>query len=107
MPRTGGAAASLSGTAFRIDERTQVIEAVGGDYAAGYQLPQSSFNFGFQFSGCANDIGKKRRAPLPQVFKHLARDRAESLRLCDGGVRSHPVGFVANKKRDGRDAGGN
>ena len=44
---------------LRIDQRAQVVEAVGGDHARGHQFPQRGFDFGFQFSRAANDVGEE------------------------------------------------
>ena len=41
VPRTRVRAAALSGAALGIDERAQIVEAVGGDQAGGHQFPQA------------------------------------------------------------------
>ena len=86
VPRAGSASAALSGAALGIDERAQIVEAIGGYHSGGNQFPQSSFNFRFQFVGAANNVGEEGRAALAQKIQHLPRPFAQAARfgICVG-----------------------
>src|SRR5262249_17702530 len=107
VTRPRRAPASLPGAALGIDERTKIVKAIGRDQARGNQFPESSLDFGFEFAGCANDIGKERSTALLQIFEDLLCDRAQALSITGRRMRSHPVRLFANKERDGSDAGRN
>ena len=76
VTRARAVPAALARAAFRIDQRANIVEAVGGDHSRGHQLPQRGFDFSFQFSGGADDIGEERCAALAQMREHFARGRA-------------------------------
>src|SRR5260370_11245910 len=46
VARARGTAAAVAGAALGIDERAQVVEAVGGEQASGGQLPKSGLHLG-------------------------------------------------------------
>jgi len=73
MPRPRGSTTALSGTALGINERSQVIEAIGSNHSRRNQFPQSCFYFSFQLVGSANDIRKERRSALTQKIQNLPR----------------------------------
>ena len=102
--------AALAGAPLGIDQRPQIVEAIGGHQTRSHQFPERGFDFRFQFSRAANDIGKERRASLPQKIKHQLRSVAQTA-VCAwlrGGMpRRHPVGIFPYKEGDGRNAGGN
>jgi hypothetical protein len=54
-----GAAASQSSSAFGVNQRTQIVKTIGRNHASGYKLPQSSFDFSFELSRCADDISEE------------------------------------------------
>ena len=61
VPRARAAAAALSGAALGIDQRAQIVEAVGGEQSGGDQFPEAGFDFGFELAGAAHDVGERTR----------------------------------------------
>ena len=47
----------------RIDERAQVVEAVGGHQTGGDQLPERRLDFGLEVAGAARQMSAKNEAP--------------------------------------------
>jgi hypothetical protein len=48
--------------AFRVDQRTQILEPIGGDEARRRELPQAVFNDARELTRVLDHIGQKRRA---------------------------------------------
>ncbi len=67
VARTRVVAFALAGAAFGIDQRADVVEAIGRDHSRGDQFPQRGFEFRFDFSGAAHDVREERSAALAQV----------------------------------------
>ena len=109
MTRTRGTADSLARAAFRIDQRTQIIETVRGEQAGGYEFPECRFHFGFQFSGAAHDIRKERCATLAQKLKNRSGIGAEAgdFGLARFAAGDHPFRIFADEESDGSNACGN
>ena len=104
-----GAAATVAGAALRVDQRAEIVEAVGGDDAAGDELPKGGFDFGFQAARAANDVGEEGSAGLAEKFEDVESGGTQAAGAVFSGVsvfRRHPIGVVANEEGDGRDAGG-
>ena len=49
-------ARALARAAPRVDQRAQVVEAVGRDETGGDQLPERRFDFGFEPAGASHDV---------------------------------------------------
>src|SRR5262249_39073209 len=99
---------ALSRTPFGIDQSAQIVESVGGHDSGCNQLPESRFNFCFQFVAPTDDVSKERRSALLQELQNLLGSIAQAARfrlLRRGIVRRHPVGFLAHEKGDRRHAG--
>src|SRR5437588_10328383 len=109
MTRTRAAATSLSCPPFWIDQRAQIVEAVGCDHARRDQLPKCSLDLCFEFAGAPDNIGEERSTSLLQKIEHELRSVAEptTILLLALVSRRHPVRLLAHKKRNGRNAGGN
>jgi hypothetical protein len=56
VSRTRVVAFAMTGAALGIYQSANVVEAICGDHAGGYQLPQGCFQFRFYFSGAAHDV---------------------------------------------------
>src|SRR5262249_36836823 len=56
VPRPGGAAAALSGSAFGINQRAQVVKAICSDEASGYQFPKRGFDLRLKFVSAPHNI---------------------------------------------------
>ena len=59
VARAGVAAGAVPGAALGIDQRAEIVEAVGGEQAAADQFPQRGFDFGFDSAGAAHDFGEE------------------------------------------------
>ena len=77
VPRPGRFGRSLAQPTLGIDQRAQIVEAVGGHHARSHQLPQCGFDFGLQLAGAAHDVGKERRPATSQEFQHACALIAE------------------------------
>ena len=71
VPGTGRAPAALAGATLGIDERAQIVEAVGRNDSGGHQFPERGLNFRFQLGRSAHNVSEKRGATLAQEFEHL------------------------------------
>src|SRR6202040_3459375 len=86
VARARRASASLARAPFRIDQRAQVIKAIGRYQTSGDQFPKRSFDFGLQLSAATHDISEKRCASLTQKIEHKMRTLAKA--PCFGGLAS-------------------
>src|SRR5438270_2824898 len=109
MPRTVASLCTLSAAAFRIYERSQVVETIGGDEPGSNQLPERRLDLRLQLAGAADNISKERSSTRAQVGKHFTGPRAQSAaQLFAGGAQwQHPISIFARKKCDGRNTGWN
>ena len=64
---------------FRIDQRTQVLEAVGGHETRRGKLPQRIFDNARELPRVGNDVSQKRRAAAAQGLEHLAGGAGQPL----------------------------
>ena len=109
VPGTRAAAPAFAAAALRIDQRAQILEAVGGHETGGHQFPERVFDFARQPAGGARQIGEERRAALPQLGQNLACGVRERILDAGGFVarrRQQPVGVFAQENREGRNARG-
>ena len=89
---------------LRIDERPQVLEAVGRHQARGCQLPERIFDNARQQTRVSHDIGEKRRAATIQRLEHLARSPGQS--LISPGPREAVGATAALSRRSSRGTAG-
>ena len=110
MSRTRAAPAALARPPLGIDERAQIIEAISSHQSRGYQFPQRSLDFRLQLACTAYDVGKERRATLPQKVEYFLCSVAQAAifrQLGAGMPRRHPIGIFSNEECYGSNAGGN
>ena len=79
VSRTRSLAAPLSGAAFGIDQRAQIVESIGGDEPGGDQFPQRCLDFALQHFDAANDVGEERCAARLQEREHRFRAIAQAV----------------------------
>jgi hypothetical protein len=77
VPRTRRLPTPLSSPPLRINQRTQIIEPIGGHQPRGDQLPESSLNLGFEFSRPAHNVRKERSPTLPQKLEDQTRSMTQ------------------------------
>src|ERR1700756_2092181 len=106
MARSRGTAVAVPGASLWVDQRAQIIEAIGGQQARRHQFPESGFHFRLQLARAAHNIGEEGSAPLPQELKHGSGIGAQAGSLSIAGLapRNHPLRFVAREKRNRRHA---
>src|SRR5262249_61016641 len=103
-------AAPVTGSALRVDQRAQVIEAIGCDQTSRHQFPECCLHLCFEPAGPTHDISEKRCPALAQEVENLPSSRTEAASLGWIGCRMpwrHPIRLFADEKRDGCNAGGN
>src|ERR1700675_3294357 len=109
VTRTRTAAVAMPGAALRIDQRTQIIESIGGDNSGRDQFPESRLDFRFQFAGAAHNIGEEGCAAILEELKNVASTVVEPQGFFDvrrSVARSHPIGIIAHEERNRGNAGG-
>ena len=107
VTRAGGASRTVSGAAFGIDQRAQIIETIRGNQTGGDQFPEAGFDFGLEPPRAAHNVGEKRSSTFAQKCVYLARRSTQAKTLVTGIIvtaRGHPIGVIAHEKGDRGDA---
>ena len=97
---------SFAATPLGIQQRTQVLEPVGGHQARGDKLPQGVFDFAGETSGGARKVVEERRAvrlDSGEYFARGMRQRFAGLRLRAG---QQPRCIIAQEDCERRHSGG-
>ena len=84
---------------FAIGQRAQRIEAVGGNEAAGHELPERLFHFGRQTLRAAHDVGEERCAAQLDLGEYFARGVRERRQFVAFG-QDQFGGVLAREQRD-------
>ena len=90
MPRTRMPSPPFSAAALGIDQRSQILETIGGHQPGGHQFPKPVFHFARQPASGADQVGEERRAALLELRQHFAGGMRERGALRTGsGAASH------------------
>jgi len=112
MARPATSIRRLRAPPLRIDQRTQIVEPVGGHQAGRDQFPQPVFHFGGQQPRPMQQLAEKTRAPRLQATSNgLCRatqtgGKIQTRQLLTGG-RQQDRPIFARKDADGCDPGRN
>ena len=87
VPRARGAASAFATAALGVEQRAQVLEAVGGNQAGRHQFPQRIFDFAGQAAGGAGQVGEEAtRRALSRAAQHFAGGMRERLARAKAAV---------------------
>ena len=111
---------ALPGAPFGVNQRAQIVEAIGGNQPTRDQFPKRRLHLGLEPACAPHNVSKKRRSALAQKVENVPGNFTQAPRLVRVGGRvsrdrvtgawamgRHPVGFLANEECNGGHAGRN